>query len=358
MTVNLNEPSSGGAEGTRAEMTGPEIKTGRTFWKLYVVLFLVIVAALAVIAGVMLSDSAEKPSPPPAVKPSETVGPNSRPEPATEEEDSVPAAAEPESPVEITSESKGGSQALAQNSSPNPVKVGDIYQDQDGVWRNRPPAVTDTALSEFYQDENGVWHNRQPVTAAPSASPATGLAGIFSQMTNPENRPESAAPFSFPTGMADMLNMGAPADGTNLGGLLTSGVLQALGAGDLLSSGSLEALSGLFNSAGGLDSLGLGGASGLGAGDISGLFNMFEGVLGGQSGLTGGFSGGKTTAAPPPRVNVISSGSALRGLPSASSPAKKSGDSGFRLEGYERFDPAKAGQIESDWEFFVGDYPE
>lgn len=126
----------------------------------------------------------------------------------------------------------------------------------------------------------------------------------------------------------------------------------------LLNSGSLDALSGLFNSDWGLNSSGLGGplgaAASLESGDISGLFQVMETVLGGSGGLTS-LTPGRDHFAPAPRANVIFSSSALRGLPPAPAAQATAAapNPGFRLDGYEYFDPATAGQIESEWEFFV-----
>ena len=354
MTLLPNASSGGGAEATRAEMTGPEIKTGRSFWKFYAVLFLLLLAALVVVAAAMLGGSAENQVPPAGSGETVQAETPSAPDQTGPEPETPAPTVEPAPATEVSRENKddGAPQSLllAQNSAAEPVKIGDIYQDADGVWRNRPPLAANTVDSEFYQDANGVWHNRQPVQARlQTPNPNLDLGGILGQLMGAAGQPGAAS-----SAPADIIGGLLSSGGLNLGGLLTSGSLEAGGGGDLLNAGSLEVLSNLlFNSAGGFDSLGLGTGSGLESGDLSGLFRIMETVLGASGGLAG--PGGSRESAAPPRANVISSGSALRGLPPASSaPAATGGESGFSLDGYERFDPATAGRIESEWDYFDG----
>lgn len=346
MTVSPNSSSGGGAEGTRLELTGPEKKTGRAFWKFYAVLLLFLVIALAVMAGVMLTGPAESPSPPaestePAPTPAPPTPDRAAPEPAAPAaaDEPAPAAetetAAPDPAAEVFLENKNGDQPpsllLAQNTAAEPVKIGDIYQDADGVWRNRPALVTDNTVdSEFYQDAQGVWRNRQPTPAQTrSSNSEPNLGGLLGQIMGAAAAPESGS--SAPTDI--------------LSGLLTSGALDGLVGGELLNAESLEALGGLLNSGGGLEP---GAIPGLESGDISGLIQMMDKVLGGSGGLAA--SGAGRESAAPPRGNVVSSGSAPLGRPAAA----VGGESGLRLEDYEYFDPATAVQIESDWEFFDG----
>jgi hypothetical protein len=63
----------------------------------------------------------------------------------------------------------------------HPSFADDIYQDKDGVWRNKdtspPKAFTQPQKSEYYQDKKGVWRNRE-VPAVEPLSPL-GLSGFI-----------------------------------------------------------------------------------------------------------------------------------------------------------------------------------
>lgn len=252
---------------------------------------------------------------------------------------------------------------------PAPVtiaKADQFYQDENGVWRNTGAGQQAPASSEhIYRDDEGVWRNLSQGSGPDSASPAPVAANPMASL------------------MSGLVSQGGEAGGSPavdlLGGLLGSGDLGSggLAGGDLvglmgallggggqgggLAGGDLAGLMGALMGGGDQGGGDLGGLMGalMGGGDLSGLMGtLMNGGQGGDlsalmNGLRPGMepSGGGGEIAP---LNITRARPQAFDASGQASRASQitSGAGGLNLEGYERFDPAKAGQIKSDWEFF------
>lgn len=335
MTLNHHENSIEGASKTRAEMTGAEIKKGRTFWKIYTLLFLALAIALAATALIMIRQDQPYQQTPSVSGPqpdSDQPQISSQPDQDAPPPNYVP---EPPAPLNEAPAEKSELTTLNANDGPSPlpeIKIADFYQDENGIWRNGAKSN----ISEFYQDSQGIWRNRRPSPTLTDPKPnGSNWASVVEQiLSSYQNEGQHS---NYQEG---------PDSPQKLGVLLTSGVIQALGGDDLLNENTLKAIGGFIDMAGniqsggpigGLSSTGLNGASN--SGDISHFIKML--------------TGSQITSSPRPntiftRVNPVSSGA---------DPALKT-QQGLHLEGYEYFDPNKPDQVESDWDYFSGDYPE
>ncbi len=316
-------------QAARRSVTGPEKKAvlGLTFWKLMAV-FLVLGAGLVLGLigylgyGVVVS--------PPA---SEETAPDvpASPPPPTPASPDVPAA--PDMPP-----ASGAPEVTSGPSSP-PILVERPYLDEKGVWSLAdqtapapPPAsgssrpvesravrpMISTSTEVFYQDEQGVWRNTQAGGQPAASRPALG-GGDLSAMS----------------GLLSALGGGSAGGGGDLSAM--SGLLSALGGGSSSGGGDLSAMSGLLSA--------LGGGSSSGGGDLSGLIQGL-GALGGQAPVPSPEDGLNRIHARPGDVGLLA-GSKTGGA----APPPVAGR-GLNIEGYERFDPAAAGTLKSDWEPF------
>lgn len=336
---NVNRPV--GSERLE-EMTGDRRKgkklPGAGFWLFFCILFVgACVLAVWLFSGLIKSglDSVDE-QPAGAVEtesaaPLETSG--SGPEPATgaasPPEDEEPAEKPEEQPAPSPAVNSG--EALDQ-----PVTIGqtDIYLDKDGVWRN-------------------INRGEEPAAVSKQRSGDSPLAGALTR----------------------------PGSGTGLDDISTAlpMVISMLGSGGQGGSGSGE-LGSLMDMVFGL--LGSGGPSGQnsGPGDLGSMINLISGLagsgtagggdfskifeqlgLGGLSAATGPLDqptiDGRTQDAYRNEVRRKMTAQTLedeRRIRELQAQARKN-SSGGRIEsfdGFERFDPAKAGEIKSSWEYF------
>lgn len=386
---------------------------GPTFWKLFTA-FLFLGPALAVflfgylIYNAVSSDEEPPPAPPiqaPAEEaaPADLNGPDSGPvqpdgDVIYQDESGTwlntkrgpqpgpiiveaPADPSPEIPAAPTAESQpgqgpdllnlgldllGGGGGLNRSgpASARTAKADQFYQDENGVWRNTGAGDLPPARSEhIYQDENGVWRNLSqstgpdsaspaPVAASPAASLISGLLSQGGQGT------AGTAPMDLLGGLLG----GGAVKGGDLGGLVGSLMGGGQAGGDL--SGLMGALMGGQGQGGG-DLGGLVGAL-MGGGQAGGDLSALMGALTGEGQSPGDLGGlmeslingrglktsrGLEEGAP---LNVTRVRPQSFGPPPEKTRASQitSDSSGLNIEGYERFDPAQAGDIKSDWEFF------
>ena len=237
------------------------------------------------------------------------------------------------------------------------AKADQFFQDDNGVWRNTGTGESAPVRSEhIYQDESGVWRNLSQSTGPDSASPApvqaNPMASLMSGLVS-QGGDASGNPMDMLGGLLGGVGNGGGQGGGDLNGLV--GALMAGGGqgggGDL--SGLMGSLMGGGQGGGG-DLGGLMGAlmgGGQGGGDLSGLMNGLMSSMAPAESSGSKASGGGGAIAPlnitrvrPQPVNT---------QPAASQASKiTSNSTGLSLDGYERFDPAKAGEIKSDWQFF------
>lgn len=163
--------------------TSTETLKGRLFWKLITAAFFVCLAGLAVLATVKLFDYFQNRK---SID-SAPVQAQTTPGPAAGQEEGSPGpeaagTARPEAPAAGTAlpaapEATGAETpqipALKNFSS---YKAGDIYQDEGGVWRNKPQAAAGSWPPGFYQNDDGVWQNEDGQGSALAG--LEGLAGL------------------------------------------------------------------------------------------------------------------------------------------------------------------------------------
>lgn len=151
-------------------------KRGKNLWLIFTILFLLAAGGgLAVLYNYYSNrpDSppaaAEQPAPVPQFESVPEAGADTAPaEPALSNQ--APAAAVQTSTAEEAPQQAGHTKA--------PIQIGDIYQDPDGVWRNRD-RKDDYFTANIYKDENGVWRARKPEPAPTrrTAARRTGETG-------------------------------------------------------------------------------------------------------------------------------------------------------------------------------------
>lgn len=210
---------------------------------------------------------------------------------------------------------------LGQNlSGPAAIKVAkadQFFQDENGVWRNTGAGESPPVQSEhIYQDESGVWRNLSlgagPNSASPAPVDANPIASIMSGLVS-QGGETSGNPLDM---LGGLLGGGVGNDGGDLGGLM----------GALMGGG------------------------GQGGGDLPGLIGLRPLMAPPGAGSANTPSGVAEIA--PLNVTRVRPQSFDSRPDQLQASQITSNSTGFGLEGYERFDPAKAGEIKSDWEFF------
>ncbi len=163
--------------------TSKDTPRGRRFWILLTAAFLLCLAGFILVVTMKLFDFFG-----PGKKSDVQAGPGPSISSTGPTEGGVAAGPGPGvekagSGGDIERRPSGGPDEKPRTPAASSYQAGDIFQDSDGVWRNRPgDSVTATSRVApprgFYQNEAGVWQNR-PEEPARSSLTSLGLEGAI-----------------------------------------------------------------------------------------------------------------------------------------------------------------------------------